>query len=273
VLPSLFVILPLVIARNRKDYKLILGSFVAIGAIAVLLFLPQAVYILAHWDAFAKRLSDVSLLNKPDFQLSPLSVLGNQIAANFLGFWFGPFNNMPSHFPAGEPLLDTFTGLLVLVGMVASLVVRTFRTRLETWLWWSVFVVGWFFTEVITERTPDGARGIGWMPALLFFAAISIELVLNASGRSPRWSWYRPAAVAAVSLVALVVASRDFSHYVDWSGLPETRRMRDPYIAEAEFPSWSEAVVQHAELHQASFNVGEWRINHPRIAESPPGPA
>jgi 4-amino-4-deoxy-L-arabinose transferase-like glycosyltransferase len=272
VLPSLFAVLPLALIRDSKNRKLILLGFATIGGVAALLFLPQAVYTLAHWEGFARRMADVSILNKPEFQQAPLTALGNQVIANLLGFWVGAFNNMPSHFPPGEPLLDRLTGLLVLAGMILSLTLRRFRTRLETWLWWSVFVVGWFFSEVITERTPDGARGIGWMPALFFFAAISVELAIRSklyarlatgSRGDVRSALYQPAAVVVASVVALMVAATDISHYVYWSNLPETRRMRDPFITEAEFPSWSAAVIEQAKLHQAGFNVGEWRAAHP----------
>jgi 4-amino-4-deoxy-L-arabinose transferase-like glycosyltransferase len=269
-LPSLFAVLPLALVRHRSNWKLILGGSFVIGAIAVLLFVPEALYIQAHWDGFNMRVVAVSILNKPEFQAEPLRVLGSQIVANFLGFWVGSFNNMPSHFPPGEPLLDPVTGLLVLGGMIASLVLRRFRSRFETWLWWSVFLVGWFFTEVITEHTPDGARGIGWMPALLFFAAVSVELVVRwdprallASIGDSRLQAYQQTAVIVVSIGALVVASADFAHYVRWSNLPETRRARDPYIAKWEFAAWSAAIIQQADQHQGGFPVGEWRARHP----------
>jgi hypothetical protein len=280
LLPSLFLVLPLALIRNRSEWKTTFGGFVAVGAIAALLFVPQAAYMLAHWETFNLRMSVVSILNKPEFQHSPLSIMGSQIEANLLGFWIGRFNNMPSHFPVGEPMLDPVTGVLVLVGMLASLAVPAFRRRFETWLWWSIFVVGWFFTEVITEHTPDGARGIGWMPALLFFGALTVELLVRLVGQSPFAlvgrqdqmvrSIQRRALVGVMCAVAVVVSGADVVHYVTWSNLPETRRMRDPFVYVAEFQPWSSALIQLAQQHQDGFNVGDWRSKHPVDANGVP---
>ncbi len=73
-----------------------------------------------------------------------------------------------------------------------------------------------------------------------------------------------------MSLGALIVASADFAHYVNWSNLPETRRMRDPYVAASEFGIWSAAIIQQAEQHQGGFPVGEWRVHHPLDANGEP---
>lgn len=271
VLPSLFAVLPLAILRNKPMWKRILGGYVAIGSIAVVLFVPEAMYISTHWDGFIIRLSVVSILNKPAFQASPLGVLGHQLEVNFLGLWVGQFNNIPSHFPPGEPILDRVTGLLVAGGIIASLALRRFRTRFDTWLWWSIFLVGWFVTEVITDNTPDAARGTGWIPALLFFGALSLELGLGWAARLPVSG--RAAVFGVVSVGAIAISGADVAHYVDWSGRAETRQYRTPFVSVAEFPAWSAAVIQDAEQHRAGFNVGFWRSQHPLDANNAPLPA
>jgi 4-amino-4-deoxy-L-arabinose transferase-like glycosyltransferase len=261
VLPSLFAVLPVAILRDRVHWPRILSGYVLVGSIAVLLFVPQALYIAQHWDAFVLRTSNVSMLNKPAFQAAPLNVLGSQLEANFLGLFIGQFNNMPSHFPVGEAVLDPITGALAALGMVGSHALRRSRKAFDTWLWWAIFLLGWFFTEVITERTPDAARAVGWMPALYFFAAFSIDVGLRWAGRLSTSG--RGLAFGLASIVTLAIGATNLEHYVTWIGLVDTRQARDPYISVAEFPAWSAAIIQDAERHGGGFNVGFWRSQHP----------
>jgi 4-amino-4-deoxy-L-arabinose transferase-like glycosyltransferase len=257
LLPSLYLLLPLAILRNRRRWMDILAGYVAMGLITIVLCLPEAVYIAAHWPGFMKRFSDVVIFNKPEFQATPLHVLMQQLVANFLGFWAGSFNNMPSHFPVGEPLLDPLTGVLVAAGAAASVLVRRFRVQFETWLWWSIFVLGWFVSEVLTDRTPDGSRATSWMPALFIFAGFALDV---------GWAWAsklggaaRGLAFAAASLAVVLAASSDVVHYVNWMSQPSTREMRQPYITVAEFGDWSTAILQRADSGGPSFSVGEWQ--------------
>jgi 4-amino-4-deoxy-L-arabinose transferase-like glycosyltransferase len=267
LLPSLYLVLPFAILRNPRRWLDILVGYVAMGLLTVVLFLPEAVYIASHWAGFIIRFSVVSIFNKPEFQAAPVRVLAQQLAANFLGFWVGAFNNMPSHFPAGEPLLDPLTGVLVAAGAAASVVVSRFRIQFETWLWWSILLLGWFVSEVLTDRTPDGSRGTSWMPVLFIFAGMSLDVV---------WGWAtrlktstRGLAFAAATLFVVLAAFSDVAHYVDWMSLPTTREMRQPYIAAAEFDDWSAAVLQRADAHMPGFTVDEWQrggVTRPAVA-------
>jgi DNA-binding beta-propeller fold protein YncE len=227
------------------------------GLITVVLFLPEADFIASHWQPFILRFSVVSILNKPEFQAAPLPVLIHQLVANVLGFWVGIFNYVPTHFPAYEPLFDPLTGVLVAAGALMSVAVRRFRVQFETWLWWSILLLGWFVSEVMTDGTPDAARGTSWIPALFIYAGLALDV---------GWAWAsklgttaRGLAFAGVSLVVVIAAFSDVAHYASWMSEPSTREMRQPYVSAAEFGAWSAAVVQRADAGVPGFTVDEWQ--------------
>ena len=257
LIPSLYVLLPFAILRDRRRWKDILAGYIAMGLITAVLFLPEAVYIAGHWTPFVLRFSVVSILNKPQFQAAPGQLLAHQLTANFLGFWVGVYNNVPSHFPPGEPLLDPLTGALVAVGALLSVAARRFRVRFETWMWWSILLLGWFVSEVLTDVTPDGTRATSWMPALFIFAGFSLDVAF--AWASKLRASARGLAFAVGSLVVVLAAGSDVAHYVEWIGLPATREMRQPYVTAAEFSDWAAAIVQRADSGAPGFTVNEWR--------------
>ncbi|MBV9580869.1 MAG: glycosyltransferase family 39 protein [Chloroflexi bacterium] len=257
LLPSLYLLLPFAILHDRRRWKDILAGYIAMGLFTAVLFLPEAVYVANHLSSFMLRFSVVSILDKPDFLTAPGPILARQLIANFLGLWVGVYNNVPNHFPVDEPLLDPLTGVLVALGAVLSLAIRRFRVQFETWMWWSILLLGWFVSEVLTIGTPDGTRATSWMPALFVFAGMTLDVAFNWAARLGTSA--RSLALLGGSLVIVLAAYSDVSHYVQWMSLPSTREMRQPYISDADFPDWAAAIIQRAESGAPGFTVDEWR--------------
>jgi hypothetical protein len=189
-----------------------------------------------------------------------------QLQKNVRGPWDSRVNNTPQYSPVGEPQLDLPTGALVLAGMVLTLVAGGLRRRPETWLWWLMMLAGWASTQLITVATPNGARGVGYMPTLLFFSSVSIDAILAAVLQlrmGAASSGFRLVAPAILGMAALLAGSLNVKHYVDWQNTPRTREARYLYVTAREFPEWSAAIVERARSGLRSLNVGEWRDMHP----------
>jgi 4-amino-4-deoxy-L-arabinose transferase-like glycosyltransferase len=194
---------------RRWKMSLLLG-YVAMGATAAVLFAPQALYIARNWELFNGRSSVVALVNSPDYRADPAGTLWQQISRNVRGSWDGSVNNTAQYSPVGKPQLETFTGVLVIAGMALSLVLPRLRRRPETWLWWVILLVAWFATQVMTVGTPNGARGIGYVPLLLYFAAITLEMPIVLSQRLPRIA--RLPVAGAIAVAILLVSASNVSY-------------------------------------------------------------
>jgi 4-amino-4-deoxy-L-arabinose transferase-like glycosyltransferase len=243
--------------RHKKD--LVLG-YLMIGVVAALLFAPQGAYIARNWEWFNGRSSVVALVNSPAYQANPVGTIWQQVTRNVRGPWDGSVNNTPQYTPVGEPQIETATGVLVLAGMVLSLGTPSLRRRPETWLWWIMLLVAWIATQVMTGGTPNGARGIGYMPTLIYFAAIALEIPIRLSQKIPRAV---PLVSVGVTAFVMIVSVGNVRHYVEWQSDPGTRQARYLYITVSEFPRWMGDVVERARSGQGKINVGQWREAYP----------
>ncbi len=258
---------PVALWFYRRRWGWLLAGYLIIGAVAALLIWPQLAYTLQpeKWTFFNRRSDIVLVLNTGEYKSNPLGTLMSQAGTNIRGIWFNVSSVLrgyyiPSRYvPSGSPLLDPITGLLVFVGLILSLALARLRRRPETYLWWLMLIVCWAFTEVITTMTPDGARGVGWMPALIYFATITIEaaVLFAARLRTSRWL-----PVALATAIVLITGFANINDYAHWQSQPEGRQVRAPYIANCEFPAWSAQVIDRADKHLAGFAVSDWLGTH-----------
>ncbi len=275
--------LPDALLLYRQHWKTVLLGFFLLFAVEAVAFAPEGAFIAQNWELFNGRSQVVFVLNSPPFQTDPVGTVVQQINRNIRGPWDGSVNNTAQYSPVGEPQLDRVTGLLVALGMILTLLIGKFRTRAETWLWWFMLLSGWGLTQLLTVGTPNGARGIGYMPTLIYFAGVSLEGVRLALvwllRRWDRARWpvvVQRAATAGVAVAILLAGYANVTHYVDWQNLPHTRQDRHLYVTVREFPEWATAVVERARLKQGISNIGTWRDAHPlqNIADpyGPPAP-
>lgn len=252
---------PVALVFYRGHWRALLLGWLLTGAVAVVLFLPEASFILANWQQFNNRSATVLIFNSPDFQANPAGTIWGQISRNAVGPWVGSVNHTGRYTPEGEPLLDLLTGALVLAGIALSLAWGKMRRRPENWLWWIMLLAGWALTEVITGNTPDGARGVGWMPTLLYFAAAAIEGIVVLVGRRNARAWR--VAVAATAVLVALVGAYNVMHYVAWQSSPVTREMRQPYVETRGFTVFAAEVIRRMTENSGRVTAEDWQAIKP----------
>jgi hypothetical protein len=235
-------------------------------AVEAATFAPQALYVARHWDLFNGRTDVVLIFNSPEYGADPAATMVRQIADNVRAPWAGT-NNTAQYSPAQEPQLDRATGVLVLIGMALTAMSGRLRRRADTWLWWSMLVCGWTFTQLLTTKTPNGARGIVYVPMLISFAAVAIDEVLRVIATSGEvtttQSIGRRLAAVTVCIALVLVAYTNVRHYVDWQAKPHTRFERYLYVTTREFPQRSAAINTRAMQGLGIINVEQWRTAYP----------
>jgi hypothetical protein len=250
--------------RNRR--VLAMGYLLLFG-VEIVAFAPEAAYALKNWDRFNGRTNVVLIFNDPAFRADPVGTMLQQVSNNIRGPWDGRVNNTPQYFPGGEPQLDGLTGAFALAGMVLTLVLGRLRRSADTWLWWSMLLSGWALTQLITARTPNGARGIGYMPTLIYFAAVGLDALartIDSAVESAGWpSLLRRYPNAVLALSVIVAAYWNVAHYVAWQSSPQTRQARYIYVTAREFPLWAADIVDRAVNNGGVTNLGVWRDAYP----------
>ncbi|MGE5463207.1 MAG: hypothetical protein ACM3PS_07625 [Syntrophothermus sp.] len=258
---------PIALLFNRRYIKRVLLGYGLLLLVEAVVFAPQALYIARNWEHFNGRSSVVLIFNDPEYQANPSGTLLHQMRTNLRGPWDGRVNNTAQYSPVGEPQLDRITGLLTLAGMLLTFFSAARRRQPETWLWWLMLLAGWVLTQLFTVHTPNGARGIGYMPTLVYFAGVSLDAILltllSASGRISSLPVFKSIPLAAVSLLVLFAGYANVTHYIRWQNTPRTRQDRYLYLTVGEFPAWAKDTIDRAIQKQSSSNVGQWREAHP----------
>jgi 4-amino-4-deoxy-L-arabinose transferase-like glycosyltransferase len=258
---------PIALLFNRKHHKTLLLGYVLLFVVEAVVFAPEGAYVARNWEGFNGRTNVVLILNDPAYKADPVGTMLQQLDRNIRGPWDGRVNNTPQYSPVGEPQLDTFTGWLVLVGIALTLTVAKLRGQAETWLWWLMLVMGWALTQLLTTGTPNGARGIGYMPTLVYFAAVGLEGVeVGLRHTVTKVGWGQGARRLSIALLVaaiLLVGYANVKHYVDWQNNSDTRLERYLYVTAREFPDWSTTIEDLAKNGRGTMNVGQWRDAHP----------
>jgi 4-amino-4-deoxy-L-arabinose transferase-like glycosyltransferase len=259
--------LPVALLYYRRATRTILQGYTILLLTAAAAFAPQAAYALSNWQRFNQRTGVVFIMNSPQFKADPVGTMLRQLSNNVRGPWDGSVNNTPQYSPVGESQLDGLTGLLVLGGMVLTVSLGQVRRRAETWLWWLMLLTGWASTQLTTANTPNGARGIGYMPAFLYFAGMAIHYVAQVMIQRRGRRYRRIASLALVgglvSAIVLFQAARNVAHYVEWQGNPRTRQARYIYLTAREFPAWADDIVARATEGSGVTNLTMWRAQFP----------
>lgn len=265
------VFFPIALLFYRRRWKLLLAGFALTGVVAAGLFWPQLSFIIENWQHFNNRSATVVILNSPEYKANPLGTIAAQIVRNVQGPWVGSVNQTPRYTPAGEPQLDIYTGILVLAGIFLTFTWPKLQKRPETWLWWTMLLVSWGLTQVLTGNTPDGARGVGWMPTLLFFAAASFEALILLAGRFGTLAGRVAIAISGVAV--LLIAGLNVSKYVTWQSDPQTRAARQPYVETRFFPVFAAEVKRKMQENLGGVTAEEWQAIKPLDPGTPGGDA
>jgi hypothetical protein len=265
---------PVALLFNRNRGKALAGGYLVLLAVEAATFAPQGVYIARNWDWFNGRAKVVVILNDPGYRADPVGTMLRQLNRNLRGPWDGRVNNTAQYSPVGEPQLDTTTGALVAVGMALTLLLGRVRRRPETWLWWLMLLGGWGLTQLTTVGTPNGARGVGYMPTLVYFSAVALDEVVVLLGRIPARTRSllsaRRVALGGVTAAIVFTGFANVEHYVNWQRKPRTRQDRYLYVTAREFPAWAADVIERARGRVGMSNVEGWRASHPIYSAADP---
>lgn len=264
ILLSLVAYAPFAFWQRRRELPRVVAGYALLGAVAVALFIPQLPAIKANPEKFNIRAERVSVLKAAREgyfgHAGKGDVLRYQAARNARFFFDGDAlagpsysppeqrlqDTRPRYSPAGRPLLDPFTALLFAAGMLLSLLSGTRYA-----LWWAMLLVPWVTTQILTINTPDAARGIGMLPPIYFFVALSLDRAWRALPARPV---LRPALVLAVCIAAMLTTVS----YFDWQRSPEARLAREPAVPLEEFESWKSVQLARARANQPLLPVTTW---------------
>ncbi len=200
----------------------LLPQLVAMGLVALVVFLPLGRYFLKHLDEFAAPLNRVSLLRndwvpgggnwfvlQSQVTKQPVWVVVLQnVRDSLLGFVTKPLQHwyQPKH-----PLLTPIPAVLFVVGLLIAL--RRLRDP-RTWLLY-LMLGAVVFGVAITESTPASQRMIAAVPLAVFFVGLALVTLVRGLVRY-RPSW-RPVGVWLVGgLTAMIMAATVHFYFTDY---------------------------------------------------------
>lgn len=257
LVPMMLAVYALVLmASYRPCWPKIMAGTVLTLSITALLFLPMVPTLIQQWDYFMQRSRTVSFIGSKPFQTNPQESSRQQLEKNISVLWDGKPNNQPRYFPVGEALLDLPVRLLVFGGMLGMLLGAR-QGQPERWLWWIWLGIGWSITQLLTTNTPDMARGIIFLPALIAFTSFSIDWLVK---YVRTWPGPWPTLIGGLAaLLLLWQTSATFQSYLAWQMTDEYRNISRPYVLQEEFPFWQAEVEQRFLTHAPRLSTDEWR--------------
>ena len=251
VVAALLLFLPFGLFLHPRQKRSTLAGYLLMVGIAALLFLPQAVQILANLGYSNTRVDSVYIFRQPQPYLGvtdPAQLLllqSERVARGFLLLDGGMFHT-PRYTPEGQPPVDPATGVLYLAGLFLGL--AALRQTLVWYLWLAVTL---FLTQVLSIGTPDTGRAIVAVPALYLFAAVSLQTLVDAVDTR--------GLVPIVVMLVIGVAIYNVWWYFDWARSPETAAARQPAVEYSEFGRWQQLQMERAQRGERGFTVTEWQ--------------
>ena len=248
IVPALLAFLPLALAQRRSEWRRVLTGYAIMLTVAAALFAPQVWSTLTNDpEEFGSRSREVFAFRDVQTLEQARDVLVSQLTVVARAFiLFDPTLGYNSRYNApGRGMLDFLAGGLFLLGLAAS--VRAWR---DTAVWWCLLVVGIGATQILSTRTPDGARAVGFAPFFYLFAALGLQVLV---GRLPA-----PATVAVAGTVGLIAGYVNVAGYFEWITQPATLNARKPAVELADYDAWREAQLVEARAGRRGFNVGQW---------------
>lgn len=191
----------------KLHYKKILTAFIAF----LITIAPIAIYFTQYPESFWGRSGDVSILN-PNLPHSPFYYLARNIALTLIMFnAYGDANWR--HNISGNPFFDPVTGILFLMGIIASLFIffkagslvlgkkdrsfqKTFLVNSTILAWLGIMLGPMIISE---EGIPHFLRSIGIMPIIFLFPALGLYFLFLKIR-------YRPVIISFLLLTVVVFA-------------------------------------------------------------------
>ncbi|VAW43157.1 hypothetical protein MNBD_CHLOROFLEXI01-1429, partial [hydrothermal vent metagenome] len=173
--------------------------------------LPLALFYSQNPDLLLGRTGQVSIFNPAINGGDFWGTLWRQLGRAFgLFVWRG--DTILRHNPAGRPLFDWLMAVPFLLGVVYCL--RHWRRPAVTAvLLWTIIMLG---PTILAEDAPHFLRGVGILPAALFFPALGLNWL---------WQWTRLPQTVRGGLITLLMAGSlwlTVRDYVNYSQQPDT---------------------------------------------------
>lgn len=204
----------------RRSWVMSQWKNLAAGLIAFLIILtPLVWYTATHPDAVG-RAGGTSFLNPSLNKGKPLEALADSVEKTALQYNFKGDTN-PRHNVPGEPYLNTFVGIMFILGILVSL----FALRHSRYFALLAIAVAMMLPAALTaEGLPHGLRSIGSAPPVMIIAAVGLSYFLG------RWYAIFPINSIArnfgLGLVLLLLGATLIQGYkgyfVAWAGNPVT---------------------------------------------------
>lgn len=250
ILPAVLMMLPLYLIIDIKHWLKHIIGFAILASVALLIAFPHLkIANLPQNKDFAKRrIANVYIFNNPEGEVgTKTEVITRQCVKNICGFFDPQLSNQPRYGRVRKAPIDYVTGALFAIGLFISL----FYWRVS-WLWWMLFL-SHFSLQVLTRGTPDPARGVGMIPPIYFFAALTIDKL------RPFWFGLKQKKVPVLLLaVSLAVSYYNIQQYFAWCQTDDAIRNRHPYVFNQDFDVWLKAQREYLETQGRVFNLDQW---------------
>ncbi len=260
ILPALLIYLPFALRWRSQPALKVLSGFGIMTAVALLLFVPQAITLLREGEVIGTRGEEVLVFTADTTAAGMLRAIMQKTAATLRAFLLLDPGVLvhPRYTPQGAAVLDPLTGIAYVAGLLLG--IKRWR---ETLPWWILLGVCLFLPQIVTRGVVNGARAVPFAPALYLFVALALAEILRRPSLVPlRW--------ALVLLVPLVVHST-LTGYFAWMKSPELAQAREPAVEIAEFADWQAQQRSEALAGRPGFNLDEWQARRPASSKRPVG--
>jgi len=244
---SCFVYLSYLALRHRLKWKIVFLQMSLLLLSAFIIFLPQFIFNLHHFDQYTLRSRSTSILSvsKPYYgQTSMLSIVGHQLEYTVSGFLIlnpavvgeGSENQ---RYVSPQGSVDIITRLLFILGLGTAI----FLVR-KAILLPSMAFFGAIILNFLSQFPPNFARGLFALLFIYIIIAILIEKIwllkiLDVYGR--------------LTLVLLIVSLGLWNgwYYFQWQGSSQLAQARQPAIQYEQVPCWVKLSKEHSALNQS----------------------
>lgn len=170
--------LAIVALRDRRRFIRVLPQIMSMLLVAMVVFLPLAIFFLKHPDEFMAPFNRVSVMGHwmqvavASTGLSPWQILAQQLNLSFEALFRVPLNFW---YDANVPLLRPFSAALFFLG-IATLIARYRDAR---FVLLGIWIVTFIFTGALSESVPAAQRYLAIAPALSICVGYGLFAILR----------------------------------------------------------------------------------------------